>query len=360
MSEDPDHLRVSRLLGGRPPAAELLFLTAACAVLPYGLFVSARVARWALRALLDTAVLAGGLATALLCTRDLAVQLFVFNLCFAALVLWLLLDQAGTWPLRLGLLAAGLAGLSFGLACVGPPALGALPAVALLSACVGELLRAAAQQLRAALRPGPRRPAEASAGAAAAPVGLARGGRADATAGAVATSARASLDEQRHGRGGGLGGAAAPRSRVACEEAWAPWLLHARRARAGERGDGWPEADASTLDSGSEAGGERGVSYDLSGVSYRLGDGRLLLKGLSLSVPAGASVAVMGASGSGKTTLLSVLSGRCGDRRLLGQLRLNSALVLPGQMAGLRRMFGYVPQDDVLHGALTVRENIEV
>jgi len=54
-----------------------------------------------------------------------------------------------------------------------------------------------------------------------------------------------------------------------------------------------------------------------------------------------------------------VLSGRCGDNRFAGELRLNDTPVLPGQMAELRPLIGYVPQDDVMHTSLSVRENIE-
>ncbi len=48
---------------------------------------------------------------------------------------------------------------------------------------------------------------------------------------------------------------------------------------------------------------------DLSGISYHLPDGRVLLDDVSLRVGEGAVVALVGANGSGKTTLLRIVAG---------------------------------------------------
>jgi len=105
--------------------------------------------------------------------------------------------------------------------------------------------------------------------------------------------------------------------------------------------------------SGSSASG---VSFQLDGVNFDLLDGQRLLQDINIVISPGRRVAVMGASGSGKSTLLAVLSGRAAYGRVSGKI------LVSGQQADdlrfLRSVTGYVPQDDVLHGELTVQENI--
>jgi len=159
------------------------------------------------------------------------------------------------------------------------------------------------------------------------------------TAHAVAVSARASLAAQRSDNDARSLVADVPFPGAMDANAWEAWISH-------RQGKG----------RGSDS---QSISFDLASVSYVLPNKRKLLQDLSFVVPAGMSVAIMGASGSGKTTLLSVLSGRCGDGRFAGKMLLNDTPVSASQMTELRPLIGYVPQDDVMHTSLTVRENIK-
>eukprot|EP00931_Biecheleriopsis_adriatica_P041446 TRINITY_DN23686_c0_g1_i1.p1 TRINITY_DN23686_c0_g1~~TRINITY_DN23686_c0_g1_i1.p1 ORF type:complete len:1139 (+),score=184.49 TRINITY_DN23686_c0_g1_i1:38-3418(+) len=105
------------------------------------------------------------------------------------------------------------------------------------------------------------------------------------------------------------------------------------------------------------SGGHRpGVSFSLEDVSFDLPDGKRLLKDNSFKIAAGRRVAVMGPSGSGKTTLLAVLSGRASYGRVCGQMKVGGRPA--DDLRFLRHVTGFVPQDDVLHGELTVAENL--
>lgn len=93
---------------------------------------------------------------------------------------------------------------------------------------------------------------------------------------------------------------------------------------------------------------ERGSRLTASGVSVDVGD-RRILQPTYLTVAPGEFVALIGASGSGKTTLL-----KC----LVGVKDPSSGQVLVGTDPIDLRLteVGYVPQADVLHDRLTVRE----
>jgi putative ABC transport system ATP-binding protein len=100
----------------------------------------------------------------------------------------------------------------------------------------------------------------------------------------------------------------------------------------------------------------RDVSKAVSGP-----DGRLqILDGVSLTVPAGESLAIVGASGSGKTTLLGLLAGLDnpdgGEIVLAGQAlhRLDEE----ARAALRRRRIGFVFQSFHLLPALTAEENV--
>mmetsp|Transcript_7951 Transcript_7951/g.20032 ORF Transcript_7951/g.20032 Transcript_7951/m.20032 type:complete len:634 (-) Transcript_7951:51-1952(-) len=69
----------------------------------------------------------------------------------------------------------------------------------------------------------------------------------------------------------------------------------------------------------------------------------------------GEFIAIMGPTGSGKTTLLNIL-GRRLKRNVTGEILFNGRA--PG--SSLKRLIGYVMQDDLFHGSLTVRQILEL
>jgi branched-chain amino acid transport system ATP-binding protein len=85
----------------------------------------------------------------------------------------------------------------------------------------------------------------------------------------------------------------------------------------------------------------------------------VVLDGLSLSVPAGGTLAILGRNGVGKTTLLATLMGlttlHAGEMRL-GERRIDSEQTHVRNELGL----GYVPQEREIFPSLTAEENLAV
>ncbi|MDE2051727.1 MAG: ABC transporter ATP-binding protein [Gammaproteobacteria bacterium] len=94
----------------------------------------------------------------------------------------------------------------------------------------------------------------------------------------------------------------------------------------------------------------------LNDVSFRYAaDSPLVFSGLSLCVPAGAMVGVVGANGSGKTTLLDILSGLLLPQS--GTLTVDGALIDASNRHAWQSAIAYVPQQVSLLDA-TLSENI--
>ncbi len=98
---------------------------------------------------------------------------------------------------------------------------------------------------------------------------------------------------------------------------------------------------------------------------YYKPDGSVLveaLKGVSLAIPKGQYVAIMGASGSGKSTMMNVLG--CLDRPTTGSYLLDGtdcSTMSDAELSRYRgRKIGFVFQAFNLIPELTVRENVEV
>jgi ATP-binding cassette subfamily B protein len=95
---------------------------------------------------------------------------------------------------------------------------------------------------------------------------------------------------------------------------------------------------------------------ELSGVSFTYpGAARPALSGITLEVPAGTTLGVVGPTGSGKSTLLNLL-GRLFEAQ--GELRLDGVPVRALALDQLRGAIAYVPQDSFLFSD-TYRANLE-
>ncbi|WP_338898099.1 ABC transporter ATP-binding protein [Streptomyces sp. TG1A-60] len=96
----------------------------------------------------------------------------------------------------------------------------------------------------------------------------------------------------------------------------------------------------------------------VEGLTKSYATGTPVLRGLELTVPAGALAAVLGPSGCGKTTLLRIVAGflraDAGTVRLGGRLLSGPGVHLPPE----RRRIGIVPQEGALFPHLSVARNV--
>ena len=92
----------------------------------------------------------------------------------------------------------------------------------------------------------------------------------------------------------------------------------------------------------------------LDALERRFGE-RNALSGVSVRVPAGATLAVFGSNGAGKTTLLRVLAGLLkphgGHAEVLGSK-------LPDEAWKVRGNIGYVGHESLLYRDLSIRQNL--
>ena len=100
---------------------------------------------------------------------------------------------------------------------------------------------------------------------------------------------------------------------------------------------------------------------DLSGdiefidVGHTYPDGRTSLEDLTVRIPAGSLVAIVGENGTGKSTLLSILLRLHQPGR--GEVHIAGVPINSMQLASYREQIAYVPQELALFGG-SIRENI--
>ncbi|XP_015581018.1 ABC transporter G family member 28 isoform X1 [Ricinus communis] len=80
-----------------------------------------------------------------------------------------------------------------------------------------------------------------------------------------------------------------------------------------------------------------------------------LLRCVTGKLSPGRVSAVMGPSGAGKTTFLSALTGKASGCFVSGMVLVNGKAE---PIQAYKKIIGYVPQDDIVHGNLTVEENL--
>ena len=99
----------------------------------------------------------------------------------------------------------------------------------------------------------------------------------------------------------------------------------------------------------------RGIRVDVQGLTKTVRGGKTILNDVSLSILPGEFVAIVGGSGAGKTTLMDAISG---VRPATGGTVLYNGRDYYASMALYRNILGYVPQDDIIHTALPVRDTL--
>ena len=96
-------------------------------------------------------------------------------------------------------------------------------------------------------------------------------------------------------------------------------------------------------------------AIELRGLSRYFGE-RTALREVSLRVPAGATVAVLGRNGAGKSTLLRILASllrpHAGEVAVFGE-------PLPRRAFAVRAKVGLLAHEPLLYRELTARENLE-
>ena len=98
------------------------------------------------------------------------------------------------------------------------------------------------------------------------------------------------------------------------------------------------------------------ITVEFENLGLTLRDGHSILSGVSGKFVHSRVAAIMGPSGAGKSTFLNVIMGKtAGMGTVTGRIKANGRELRPEQ---LQSIVGFVPQEDIVHEDLTVRENL--
>jgi ABC-type multidrug transport system ATPase subunit len=99
----------------------------------------------------------------------------------------------------------------------------------------------------------------------------------------------------------------------------------------------------------------QGMSVHIAGLEVTRGR-RRLLAGVDLDIPGGSFVGILGPSGGGKSLLLGCLSDTL--KPSAGRVLFDNNREIEQHRDYYRSKLGFVPQEDIIHEKLTVRENL--
>ena len=100
------------------------------------------------------------------------------------------------------------------------------------------------------------------------------------------------------------------------------------------------------------------LDFDFSELGLSIPGGKKVLHGVTGSIRHGQVTAVMGPSGAGKTTFLNTLMGKVDSNwKTEGSLQVNG--VESKGLSKLKKLIGYVPQEDVMYRELSVWQNLK-
>ncbi|WP_165998165.1 ABC transporter ATP-binding protein [Bacillus sp. Cs-700] len=98
-------------------------------------------------------------------------------------------------------------------------------------------------------------------------------------------------------------------------------------------------------------------SIQFKNITFQYDDHKRIFQDLSLTIPAGKVVALVGPSGAGKTTLFNLLQGFYQPQS--GEIRIDEQTISGCSLSELRSMIAHVPQETFLFGG-SIQDNLQM